>query len=67
MVLETCQPKGWGSIGKVSASESKTIVVSRVISVTESELEESERFHFLLTSLTTPSLTIPPLNVTSVK
>ena len=33
------------------------IVESGVISATESESEESERFHFLLTPLTTPSLT----------
>ena len=32
-------------------------VVSGVISATESESEESERFHFLPTPLTTPSLT----------
>ena len=32
-------------------------VVGGVISATESELEESERFHFLPTPLTTPSLT----------
>ena len=32
-------------------------VVSGVIKATESESEESERFHFLPTPLTTPSLT----------
>ena len=37
--------------------KSKIGVVSRVISATESESEESERFHFLPTPLTTPSLT----------
>ena len=35
--------------------KSKITVVSRVISATESESEESERFHFLPTPLTTPS------------
>ena len=37
--------------------KSKIGVVSGVISATESESEESERFHFLPTPLTTPSLT----------
>ena len=37
--------------------KSKLGVVSGVISATESESEESERFHFLPTPLTTPSLT----------
>ena len=37
--------------------KSKIGVVSRVISVTKSESEESVRFHFLPTPLTTPSLT----------
>ena len=37
--------------------KSKIGVVSGVTSATESEPEESERFHFLPTPLTTPSLT----------
>ena len=35
---------------------SKIVVVSAVISSTESESEESERFHFLATLLITPLL-----------
>ena len=38
--------------------KSKIGVVSRVISATESESEESERFHFLPPPLMTLSLTI---------
>ena len=48
--------------GVVSAQmtlwKSKLGVVSRVLSATESESEESERFHFLPTPLMTPSITI---------
>ena len=41
-----------------SVKKSKIRIVRRVISLTESESKESERFHFLPILLMTPSLTI---------
>ena len=52
----TINPKSTYNLVKIK----NRIVVSGVISATESESEESERFHFLLTPLTTPSPYVPP-------
>ena len=46
----------WAVRAVMTMWKSKIAVLSRVIRATESESEESERFHFLSTPLMTPSL-----------
>ena len=46
----------WAVRAVMTIWKSKIAVLSRVIRATESESEESERFHFLSTPLMTPSL-----------